>query len=439
MIKVTRSSVTRFLLASILLLALLVFSSGGAFGQAGAVEVGHNQSIEYQTNSDIFRDSAVDGTYSWWLSIHNPKGSILKAPGVEVLTRFSPDSFEGMSPQPDKQTQKGSDYAYTWNLADLPQEKEMGIWLGGKSPVTFTPGFDSRRDVTPVVLSSEVTSQKVAIRVTPQKSLDRIYVDVYLEESPGISASFVQASFLPKDVWIYRDGKGISWTIQKPDLKRDYELSCTLELRNTFYPEKVSYKPRVLVQGLEEAPENAGFLGSSVTVKDRILGTTTYSAAGKHEWQYHYQSMKSIVHRAAYGAPFVSVTVENPQTLTVVSKTIAISAFAGASAGVILSMHCRMNGGEWIPMNLGNETQRMLLGRTGSVDWDTTKVADGPHDITIKAEDSNGITDNKTITVIVDNSGPRFVGYSQIINFVYVVAIVIGIVGLVWIGDRKRR
>ena len=90
-------------------------------------------------------------------------------------------------------------------------------------------------------------------------------------------------------------------------------------------------------------------------------------------------------------------------------------------------------------MNLENETQRMLLGRTGSVDWDTTKVADGPHDITIKAEDSNGITDNKTITVIVDNSGPRFVGYSQIINFVYVVAIVIGIVGLVWIGDRKRR
>lgn len=430
---------TRFLLAAVCLLALFVYSSAEAFGQTGAIEVAQDQSIQYQTNSDTFHDSAVNGTYSWWLSIYNPKGTVLKSPSVEVLTKFPHDWFEGMDPQPDTEAQKGSDYAYTWNLADLSQEKEMAIWLGGKSPVTFSPGFDSQRDVTPTVLSSEFTIQKVVIKVTPQKSIDRIYAEVHLDESPGISASFVQASFLPKDVSVYRNGKGISWTIQKPEPNRDYKFSCTLELRNTSYPEKIYYKPRVTIQSLEEVPENAGHSGSSVTVMDKILGTTTYSAAGNHEWQYHYQSMKSIVHRAAYGAPFVSVTVENPQTLTVVSKTITISAFAGASAGVILSMHCRMNEGEWIPMSLGNEIQRTMLGRTGSVDWDTTKVADGPHDITIKAEDSNGITDNKTITVIVDNSGPRFVGYPQIINFVYVVAIVIGIVGLVWIRDRKRR
>jgi len=438
-IYVIRSSPTRFLLTAICLLALLVCSSGEAFGQAGTIKVGHNQSLQYQTTKDTFQDSTVNGTYSWWLTIYNAMGTILSGPTIEVLTKFSRDSFEGMDPQPDTETQKGSDYAYIWKLADLPQENETGIWLGGRSPVTFNPGFDSRREVTPVILSSEVTTQDVVVRVTARKTLDRMYVDVYLEESPGVSMSFVHASFLPKDVWIYRDRKGISWTVQKPELNRDYELSCSLELRNKFYPERVFYKPRITIQALEEAPENAGYSGSSVTVRDKILGTTTYSAPGTHEWEYHYQSMKTIVHKASYGTPFVSVTVENPQALSVVGKTITISAFAAAPAGVILSMRFRIDGGEWILMTLGNDTQRKLLGRTGSVDLDTTKVPDGPHDITIEAEDSNGMSDNKTITVIVDNSGPRFIGYSQVINFAYVVAATIGIVAVLWLKGGKLR
>jgi hypothetical protein len=79
------------------------------------------------------------------------------------------------------------------------------------------------------------------------------------------------------------------------------------------------------------------------------------------------------------------------------------------------------------------------MGRAGWIEWDTTKMSNGGHEITIRAQDTNGISDNKTITIIVDNSGPKFIGYSQVTNFASVVAIVIAIVGAIWINSKRAR
>lgn len=413
-------------------------------GQTYEVALTHSQSFEFETVDDVFSNSPVDGTLKWWLSTRNNEKASLKEPSIEVLTQLPSDSFRGMDPQPNSTTQKGSENLYAWNLEMLPPQGRLGVWLGGKSYVTFTPGFDSRRELSPTIIESELTNQTVVVTVVPRESLSQIVVDVQLDPSSAVSASLIISSLRPKDAYIYDDKTGVGWRVDNPEPNRSYEFSVILALKNRSYPEKVFYKPRVIAAALEHPPEEMGYKGASVVAKDSTLGAITYSATGTHQWSYYHEIIKEIRHKTATGSPLVSLTIENPHSLSVVKGTLRVQASAFSSTGMILDMRCSLDGGGWVPMELGNATDQQLfarqgMGRAGWIEWDTTKMSNGGHEITIRAQDTNDISDNKTITVIVDNSGPKFIGYSQVTNFASVVAIVIAIVGVVWIKSRRTR
>jgi hypothetical protein len=326
----------------------------------------------------------------------------------------------------------------------LPPGSQRTVWLGGKSIIPITPGFDSRRVVTPTIVDSELVNQTLVVTVTPRESLSGIEVNPYLQAGAGVSASFIFSSITPKEEYISIDGRGLGWWVDNPEPNREYRFSVTILLKNPTYPDRVFYKPEVSIDAVKDPPVQGGYKGSSVVAKDEILGTLTYAATGGHEWQYYHDSRKEVLHRATSGTPLVALTIESPAALSVVKGVVRVTASALSSTGVILAIECSMDGAEWRPMALGNESAQEFLtrpmsGRSGWIEWDTTKFPNGSHDLTIKTEDSNGISENKTITIIVDNSGPRFIGYSQVINFAYVVAAAIGIVGLVWLKGRKSR
>ncbi len=414
--------------------------------QTGEIEVDNLRGVQYQTSEDVFSNAAVNGTFYWWVPVKNQESGTLNGATVEVVTRLPSTWFEYFGPDPNSTLQKGDDYLYTWKMGSIAPRGEQGISLGSKSVEKFAPGFDSRRVLIPGIIESQISNQTVVVSVTPRESLQRIEAEVYLEQGTGVSAAFILSTALPKVDWTWDDGRGLGWGLDNPKPNHEYTFRVMLQLKNPTYPNKMFYKPRVTVRSIE-GREQTRSRGSSLVAKDEVLGTITYSLPGNHEWFYYHDHRKEVVHRYSLGVPFVALMIDSPTALSVVKGVMNISASAVSSSGTVLAMQCRIDGGEWMPLNPGNETQKEYgygaLGAksayVGSIDWDTTPLPDGPHEITIRAEDSNGIADNKTITVIVDNSGPRFVGYSQIINFVYVVAIVIGIVGLVWIVDRKRR
>jgi hypothetical protein len=434
------------LLALICSLTLLGQMPQPALGQSERLNIYSGQNLEYDTVDDAFSNSQVTGTLNWWLSLRNNERSPLQGASVQVLSQLTTDYFSYMGPQPNSTTPKGNEILYTWNVGTLPSAQQMGISLESKNSSAFTPGFDSRRELSPPILESEVTNQTVLVSVTPRESLNRIYVDVQLDQNSIVAATILTSSMDPKtDTWLYPEQNGLSWTVVHPQLNKDYRFSVTLLLRNPLYPEKLLYKPRVVVSALAKAPEEIERKGQSLAGTDDTLGTITYSAAKTHDWSYSHEVTEQVLHKSVTGAPMISLTIDQPQALTVAKGILGIAASAASSVGTIVGMEYSIDGGEWLPIELGNETEKAVYANTmvvrvGTVGWDTTKVSNGPHEIVIRVQDSIGLVENKTVTVLVDNSGPRFLGYTQIINFAIVLAIVAGIVGVIWMtGARTRR
>lgn len=374
--------------------------------------------------------------------MRNRETDALAEPRIDVLTQLQ--AFRGTDPKPDSTAPKGKETLYTWTLPTLPTKDQLGVWLGKDSSEAFVPGFDSRRTTIPTIFDGELTNQTVVVTVVPRENLTRIEVDVRLEKSIAGSASFVLPSAHPKEDWVSSDNKDVGWGVDNPEPNREYEFNITILVRNPSFPEKMFLKPRVTVAAIKAPPEQSGHEGSSVPAKDEMLGSLTFSATGRHEWQYYHDNRLEVVHATSSGAPLVTLTIDSPAAFWVVRGVVHVTAFAFSSTGTIDAMDCRVDKGEWVPMELRNTTQqqwllRPMASREGRIDLDTSKLSNGPHDISIKTEDSNGISENKTITVIVHNSEPRFVGYSQLINFAYVCAVVIGVVGLASIRNRRSR
>ena len=120
---------------------------------------------------------------------------------------------------------------------------------------TFDPGFDSSREVTPTLLTSETPTQLVRILVKPIQRFRAILVGISLESSDRVKVELVKGSDRP----FLRDKSStyVDWWIDDPQINKVYEFSLRLKLTNLIFPSRVDFVPLMEVGAYESQQVNA--------------------------------------------------------------------------------------------------------------------------------------------------------------------------------------
>jgi hypothetical protein len=264
----------------------IVLSCIGAATAQPTVNAGFNRNRDYNTPRDSVRyDESLTGHYTWdiWMG-----GESATSAAIEVLTKHAITDFGGIPSggPPNSTTREDSNYRYRWDVPDV-SKMSRGIFLASDLEVTFKPGFDSERTVSPVVLDDNVTVQTLQVKLTPRQGgfLD-FWVHVEWEETRETSAVLVPGSDQPKlegqnvmDSW-----HSLTWHVGSPVSGKEYEFSLQLRIENKLYPNKVVFKPKVMIHGSEPGKSDR-LTGSTVTVQDDILGEIGFSTPSTSIWQ----------------------------------------------------------------------------------------------------------------------------------------------------------
>ena len=257
----------------------------------------------FWTDADsVSYDASLDGIHLWdfWMDNTGPPGTIVQSPAVSLLSQYARDMFGYVEPEPVV-SQVGSDYRYDWTgLADIPTDGSGGeAYIESNIPVTFSPGIDSERIVTPPQISAADQIQTVTIRLTPQEAFQRIMVRITSSETGLTSGTYVtdSASPAPDDTSL---PNSVAWNYQGSyfQVGTTYEFTAQFLIHNKAYPNAVINKPRVRVHGqyiLENSQNQAQ--GNSLTKTDSILGDVTYSAiGGPYIWDYFARERRVVVY-----------------------------------------------------------------------------------------------------------------------------------------------
>lgn len=125
---------------------------------------------------------------------------------------------------------------------------------------------------------------------------------------------------------------------------------------------------------------------------------TDLGTAGKDN-QYGYGLVNA--HAAVLATPSpkpLAVSIINPTDGSTVKGTVTIQASVKNTTAPIASVEYAIDSETLAPMMYNDSSGYW------EADWNTTTVADGSHNITVNATDTNGNSDEKTITVTVANA-----------------------------------
>lgn len=252
------------------------------------VNAAFNRNRDYSTSRDSVRyDESLTGPYTWdiWMG-----GETATPAAIEVLTK---QTFEGFEPKPNSTTQEDSEYRYRWDVPDV-SKMSRGVFLSSDLEVTFQPGFDSGRTLSPVVLDDQVTVQTLQVKATPREGgFVDFSVHVYWEETQEASAVLVPDSDQPR--LVQHSGHDVSWMVESPVNGKEYEFSLQLRTENKLYPNKVVYKPYVHII-FQDSKRSSKLTGATVTVEDEILGKIGFSTPSTSRWQIDQNLQRRVLH-----------------------------------------------------------------------------------------------------------------------------------------------
>ena len=391
--------------------------------------VDYGSRIRYDTISDFFFNANVSGYRNWYLGVRNIGSYIGGETRVEMLTRYATGAFASMSPAPSGTGQIGADFNFIWNLGDFKPATSRSVYLRSKGAIYFIPGFSIERAVAPTLVEDNAT-QKIRIRLTADDTFDNIRVNVYLEKSPLVNVSFLTATAKPDPIYVSDNKMEMGWRVDAPQLRVPY----TFEIDTfTVAPKdrRIFYKPQIYVGASKKAPIITREYGYRARLTDETLGTITCLCDSYVAWELNRFSTNEVVLKASSGEPALTLRIEKPVYLSIVSQLVEIVAKAMATAGTVVQMRCRIDAGPWLDMDYSNETGRYT--------WNTLGVRNGPHTITIEAVESNGVQGASSITVVVDNTPPRQMNYWYIQNFALIAVIVAIVLFSLWVSSRVRR
>jgi hypothetical protein len=214
------------------------------------------------SSQSVASNASLSGNFVFSIGIYNPGPRPLSDARIAFTSVRPPESLIantwGIGPIPtESYTYLPTDgaYRYTWAMPVIYQKSSQQVWLNTPIRCTFTPGFDSSREVTPTLLESESDAQQIRIRVKPIQPFRALNVGVSLEGSDYVRVELVKGSDKP----LLRDASRtyLYWWVDNPQVNEVYEFSVRLRLANLIFPSRVHFVPWTEVMAYESQRVNA--------------------------------------------------------------------------------------------------------------------------------------------------------------------------------------
>jgi len=276
----------------------------------------------------VLANTPLTGNYAWSLWLRNSGEVTVTKPSISILTQHSISLFEA-DPVPIV-VREGASYRFIWNFTDVPaQERSDNAYLNSPFKGNFTSGCNSARIISPLEIEASHDTQKVTVSVSPQKSLEWLWVEISWWDETRTRSSILTYSPMKGDPGIEDFWIGPSYIGWGAPPSGSYDFSVVLSVTNSIYPGKALHKARVLVGCVELVKSTEGSSGSSMQAVDPLLGVITYSAQRSYSWTYTttvativtYPEQEAFLHvenvslASTTKEPILAVTGAN-QTLT---------------------------------------------------------------------------------------------------------------------------
>ena len=265
----------------------------------------------------MLANTVVSGERRWGLSIFNHYDQTLTNAKIAFSTTLGPSDFDsGLIPS-------GVSVPSLASNTNLSEELRLSS-TAPASLTTFTPGFDSSRAVSPLVIPAGVMGafQNVTIKVTPR---DTRYstnlhdppsgVQLFLE---GNVIGSVNVTPLTPGVESWSSGCGNFCALNNPQLNTEYTFTAVISVDNPA-PTPVVNKPRVGVMMIAFG-QNFASTATSASISDPSLGgNIVFSMDQTVSWNANTQENFQI----GYGPVNDIATDTTPPVITVPGNMIA--------------------------------------------------------------------------------------------------------------------
>jgi hypothetical protein len=229
---------------------------------AGNLWVWVKKERRYVTSAQSVAGSdPLSGTFVFSIGIHNPGPALVQGATIALTSARDKQSLMAdVGGVGDPDTISRTDVwgrpasRYTWRMPGIFPESSEQVWFNTPAKCTFAPGFDSSRDVTPTLLTSETLTQLVRILVKPTQRFRALLVGISLERSDRVKVELVKGSDRP-----FLNDKSstyVDWWINDPQINKEYEFSLRLRLTNLVFPSRVDFVPWMEVEAYESQQVN---------------------------------------------------------------------------------------------------------------------------------------------------------------------------------------
>jgi|GEM_PF-7058889 len=246
-----------------------------------------NQLIEGTNYTSFFLANLVDDT-------HLP----LISPKITMDSQYAPSSFWSISPWPNSTEKIGSVYRYVWSK-DILNEQSLNSAPNIGPSLYYEPypskgslDFDSRRQISPPIISNQTGTAVAKVFVTPAENIERLCIIVHADEtnevSPLIVDSGVDPQPTPVSVGNFTSSNEVDYEFLNVLADQELELTIPMQVYNKEYPNQVMYEPHITIfshQGVLAGPWNT-VIGSNVTLVHPRWGNVTFSGEGEYAWTY---------------------------------------------------------------------------------------------------------------------------------------------------------
>jgi hypothetical protein len=302
-----------------------------------ALEVVADQVFLPPTTTSAQAGTTQSGTRNWNFFLGDNSLTSVTNPTITIDSGLSPSLFPGVSSFPVTESQ-----------ASLAPGQQFQGNLNSNIPVSFTPGYDSTRTVSPLTVPAGGTQQTVVITITPVDARYALPPDGFVgfniilgSEVPGVSlVSTTNPNNLDQGEElqiITPPAFGLfQWRLGSTQLNKQYTFTAVLNVPN---PSGIpfEYQPDVSIRGERQTILCDACAGSAVTVPDPTLdGSVPGSGGGmfsvtetSHTWTSTHSDAFDVFYQGTTQTPAFNFTgffppVDNPPTLNQVNGGQAI-------------------------------------------------------------------------------------------------------------------
>ncbi len=286
---------------------LSVLLAAPVLAQTGPIDAALDRTLRFTAPSDsVPANTSLLGQLTWNASMYNHAGEgsslaiTFNHPNITINSSFSSISGRYYTDPPFIWTDTTVSFPLSYGRATLlPQTGIRQGWDSTDKSTTYTPGYDSSRTVSPLIIpAGETIHQTVTVRMALQDARYTFPATgiIGVDMGGGLSGNCLSISGLPTGSQIRCDQNGANWSVSNPAIGTEYTVTIVLEISNpNTYP--VSSKPGMSTQaGINHLPSVDN--GSSTTITDPnvpSLGNVVFSVDESAEWHPRDPGLTFIV------------------------------------------------------------------------------------------------------------------------------------------------